>query len=490
MLIVVLAFLISRLLYHLAGVRFDTQPLTYFMQIIDPELLRHRLLESILYLHTQPPLFNLFCGFVLKLFPNGYPLAFQLIYMLLGLITSLVICVLMLKLGIPSRISTVLTILFVISPTTVLMENWLFYTHLNMAYLSFSALALFTFLEKKRLTDGIIFFTLLGILVLTRSLFQLIWMAFFIALLISFSRRDAFMILAASIIPFLIVTAWYAKNLVLFGTFSSTTWTGQVLAENKSFLMLTTEERKTLVKNNEISKIFKFRPFREPATYRKLLGKQQKTGIPVLDRAYKSDGRHFNLNNFIYIEANRLYLIDSMRVIRDYPRAYLGNFLHSLYLFFHNPIDIFFHEDNRLRIEKLDRLWNLVFYGQILNFEDTGVDRNVALSPSYFAWFTALYFLIAVIYGAILLIRSMKVGADQAIWTTVLFMWCNIIYVTLGTALFEFGENDRFRFMIDPFILIILGLFLTDLGRYLSNLNIGLIKHVEITSKTDPHLPG
>jgi len=66
-------FVVSRIVYYLLGVRFDARPILNFFQFIDPELLKHRLLESLYYLHVQPPGFNLYTGIVLKLFPDAYP---------------------------------------------------------------------------------------------------------------------------------------------------------------------------------------------------------------------------------------------------------------------------------------------------------------------------------------------------------------------------------------------------------------------------------
>ena len=57
-------FAISRAAYYAAGVRFDITPLDKFFQIADPLLLRTRLFETLLYLHTQPPGFNLMIGVV------------------------------------------------------------------------------------------------------------------------------------------------------------------------------------------------------------------------------------------------------------------------------------------------------------------------------------------------------------------------------------------------------------------------------------------
>ena len=53
-------FVVSRIAYFLAGVRFDITFFEWGWQCLDPELLTNRLLESCYYLHSQPPLFNLF----------------------------------------------------------------------------------------------------------------------------------------------------------------------------------------------------------------------------------------------------------------------------------------------------------------------------------------------------------------------------------------------------------------------------------------------
>ena len=61
-------FAVSRVAARLAGVTFDTSPLTRFWQIADTNLLHHHLLQTLWNLHSQPPLFNLWLGINLKLF--------------------------------------------------------------------------------------------------------------------------------------------------------------------------------------------------------------------------------------------------------------------------------------------------------------------------------------------------------------------------------------------------------------------------------------
>jgi hypothetical protein len=62
------AFVISRIAYYRAGVRFDLSPLFGYWQYVDLDLLRHDLVRSVYYLHSQPPLFNLYLGLVVKVF--------------------------------------------------------------------------------------------------------------------------------------------------------------------------------------------------------------------------------------------------------------------------------------------------------------------------------------------------------------------------------------------------------------------------------------
>src|SRR5262245_45358680 len=84
-LIVAGLFAVSRVLYALLGVRFDSSTLPGYMQFIDPPLLRDRLLESLWYYHAHPPLLNLFSGIGLKLFGDNADVYFSLSFHVLGL---------------------------------------------------------------------------------------------------------------------------------------------------------------------------------------------------------------------------------------------------------------------------------------------------------------------------------------------------------------------------------------------------------------------
>ena len=73
--VLVVAYGISRVWAAVAGVRYDDvvlhgTPLTDKWQLLDVHLLRTDLVDSVWHLNSQPPLFNLYCGLLLKL-PTG-----------------------------------------------------------------------------------------------------------------------------------------------------------------------------------------------------------------------------------------------------------------------------------------------------------------------------------------------------------------------------------------------------------------------------------
>ena len=92
---VVAAGILSRLWYRSRGVRFSADPLNYYIQFLDPQLLRHDLLRSLFYMRDQPPLFNGFLGLVLKLFPTHYAAAYGAIYFAGGLVLGVTLYLLM-----------------------------------------------------------------------------------------------------------------------------------------------------------------------------------------------------------------------------------------------------------------------------------------------------------------------------------------------------------------------------------------------------------
>jgi hypothetical protein len=457
-------FLLSRLLYHLAGIRFDGSTLGGFYQFIDPELLRTDLLRSVFYLHGQPPLFNLLVGSILKLFPGSEAEAFALLWGMLGLIFALSIFRLMVRLGVSKNLGIILTLLFMIGPQCILYENWLFYTYPIAVLISLSALFLHRYLSGRNWWDASIFFLLLASIALTRSLFHILWFVVIAVALMLYRKEDRRVIARTALLPFLLILSLYIKNAVMVGSFSSSTWLGMNLARATTFL-LPEEVRSREVEQGKLSPLAMVGPFSGLSAYRTFPHPIRKTGIAVLDQEMKSTGA-INVNNLEYVDISRAYLADALYVMIHYPGTYLKGTAHAYYTYFLPASNYYYLDANRKHIRGFERIYNLIFCGQLMPYDAGTKDET---SEGYVGermltrgWLLVIGLPLLCIYG-FLLLRSLPAGwaISSPFALTLLFMLLNILYVTIIGNAVEIGENQRFRFTIESFLVVMVGLLVT-----------------------------
>jgi len=457
--IVALAFIASRLLYYYLGIRFDTAILPYAVQFLDVNLLRDRLIESVFYLHCQPPLFNLFLGAVLKAFPDHFGIAFHLIYLGLGLTTAVSIMALMRRLMVNRAIPTLLTVIFVVSPASILYENWLYYSYPVVCALSVAALCLHIWLSERRFLFGLAFFSCLSGLVLTWSLFQFVWVASTCIIAIFYGRIRWQSLVAAAAIPLIITVGWHLKNWHYFGVFRTSSWIGLNLVQNTAPL-LSPEQTQELVASGKLSKLALVGPFRKYDEYGQYLPEPPQTGVPALDKKTKdcSNGEPNNYNYIGYLTVSRLSLNDAIYVIKSKPYDLMRSVLRSFAVYLLPATDYPYVAENCGRISFVVTAYNTVFSGCLTN-------RRVR-------WFKCIGWLIAVSlglsigYGSYLALRWLRNRPkDGAFAGTVTFICLTIIYVTVVTTFLEAYENNRMRFIIEPYVLIMLAVFFENIRR-------------------------
>ncbi|UCG61786.1 MAG: hypothetical protein JSV52_00405 [Candidatus Zixiibacteriota bacterium] len=453
-------FILSRIIYYLLGIRFDIEPLTYYWQYIDPELLRTDLLQSVFYLHSQPPLFNLFIGTVLKLFAGNEVMAFHLAYLLMGLILNLSLYILMIRLGLGNRLSLVLVGLFLISPACILYENFLFYSYPVATLLCLLALVLHSYLQFGKIRSLIIFSVLMLCLVLTRSLFHLVWLTAVFLILVYFRKAQWRSITITGALCVAVCLSLYVKNAYSFGTFSASSWFGM------NFNRLTTQklpynERFRLVEEGKLSRFSLVDPFQPLEIYQRRIdfSLAPKTGHAVLDETLKSSGAP-NLNNSTYLDISRQYARDAWYVLTHYPGTYVKSLLESSQIYCMPSSSYYFLEKNRRHISRLDKAYNLMLFGQF-DYEEKVTERKTFFHTGLFLW---LGYIFAIIYGFVLIRKSIS-GRDATAANTVtlLFIWFNLVYITVVGNAFELGENNRFRFLTEPMFLVCLGLAIKNI---------------------------
>ena len=469
-LLLLLIFAVSRIVYYSLGVRFDARPLLKFFQILDPELLRHRLLESLYYLHMQPPGFNLYAGILLKLFPSHYAVAFHAVHIVLGAAICCLLYHLMRAFRVHAAIAFALSALFIVSPGVVMFENFFLHEYLVVFLLLAAAAALYHFFSREKTVYAAVCFACMFLLVLVRSHFHLIYLLLMFTCLLYFAqgrRRTVFM---AGILPLLLTSALCFKNWILFDSFSSSTWMGMNMDVITSH-QLTPEEAHHLIHAGIISPVSLIDTGAPIAAYAPFIVQPPPTGIPALDEQVTSTGAT-NFNNIVFLQIDRYYIRDGLAILRHYPRAYLRSVEKAWFAYFLPTGDFPFFDINRQKIWPIDRFFNIVFFGQWKDASDrkglramqesrhtlglllhTGTFLIIGLP---LLWAGGIYYLISGVRRKTL---------DRASAALLGFLLFNITYLTAVANFLSSFENNRYRFQIDGFFLILLGIALEQLRR-------------------------
>ena len=465
-----MVFVLSRLGYYLLGVRFDARPIQHYFQFVDPELLKHRLIESLFYLHVQPPGWNLYTGIALKLFPQSYPIALQIAQLLMGLAICWLIFYLMRVLGVSSWIAFCLAAWFTVSPGVVLFENFLLYEYMVACLLVAAAAALWRYAARGSLPGMVLFFVCLLTLLLVRNFFHLIYVVTILAVLVYLSKGHRQRILLAAALPLLAVLALYTKNWMLFGSFSGSTWLGMNM-DTITAHQLTSREARDLVSRRVISPLSLLDVGSPVELYRPYIQMPARTGIPVLDECVTSTGAT-NFNCLAFFQIQRTYTRDGLTLLRIYPVVYLRSLEAAWFTYFLPAGDFPFFDLNRPRIRTLDRFWNVAFFGQL---EDAGDRKELRRlkdqrGPASLLLHTGLFLMIGLpalwIWGVTYLVRGVRRKTlDRAPAIVIGFLLFNIAYITAVANCLSSFENNRYRFPIDAFYVVLLGLAVDRLWR-------------------------
>jgi hypothetical protein len=449
-LILIGLFCLSRYLYAWAGIRFAGDTFLLGWQFIDLELLKNDLWRSLFYLHSQPPLLNLFTGLTLQLFPENYSKVFQLVFAVGGLVLSLSVYSLGSHLGFPKWLAVVVAAWFSLSPATVVYENWLSYAYPLAVALVVAGVFLARFVDDRRPIDGLVFSLALATMALTWGLFHLLWLlgCFGIAAFASWKRPGKLLWLLPAL---LLVTGWYAKNGILYGTFTASSWAGMNLSKIVT-LHISGDTRVAWAKQGLISDLALLPPFRSREVYLRYYPDTPQTGIPLLDQESYESGFP-NYHSLVHIEASRQQMRDAIRMIRLAPRHYGLNVLRAIYIFFHSASDYEHVFEIRQPIDELDTVWNRAFYWQWQKGE-TFPELGSSFSLDHVAWGWILAYGVAVC-GAVVYLWRMRVELETKEAALLLFLLWNILFVSAAGILLDIGENNRFRFVIDPVVTLL-----------------------------------
>lgn len=202
-------------------------------QLIEPDLLRDRLFESILCLHAQPPLLNLWAGLALKLeAATALPhlrtlLAFQ----------TLMGAARIVRLVCRTRATRLVALTLIVFNPLLYVMSFLFFYPLHETFaLVLIPPALTAYVRRPGARRLAALTTPVAFLVLTRSLFHFAWGFALIGAAMALarhgrrSRRVSWGKWAAAALCAVLLMLWPVKNKIMFDVFSSSSWQGYNLS--------------------------------------------------------------------------------------------------------------------------------------------------------------------------------------------------------------------------------------------------------------------
>ena len=218
--------------------------------------------------------------------------------------------------------------------------------------------------------------------------------------------------------------------------------------------LFSTEETEALVEEGKLSALALAPVFSEYQAYRPYLPEPPETDIPALNQEIKqppSEGANYNYIG--YIAVSRASLDNAIYAIKSKPYEFLWTVRDAFLLYLVPASDYQFVETNRNRIPLLIGLYNAVFYGSLKKGE---IGLLIVYSLG-----------LSIAYGAYLAVRWIRKKPRNFVYTaTVMFVWLTIICVTVVVGLFERIENNRMRFITEPYVLVMVGVILDRIRRY------------------------
>ncbi|HPG10952.1 MAG TPA: hypothetical protein PLU37_05435 [Chitinophagaceae bacterium] len=447
--LILFIFITSRIIFSFFGIRLDYENLYDYWQYLDVETLRHNLLRGIWFDHTQPPFFNLLLGTILKLSGNYSLLIFSLFFKVITITNTLLLLDILKKLLPGSRIPIILSLIYLLSPATIVFENELFYTGFITMLFLISCRYLLLLQTSESWLKILGFFIPLVIICLTRSMYHLAWLIamsmIVIYMLWKHPKRIRF--ISAASLAIILVSGFYLKNYIIFHKFSTSSWAGMNLARNVF------HDAGSLPENN-IGSIPPFSPIEQYSSFIKKNDTITFKGLNDKDLlSLRKNDSIINEKHISYIEVSEKYLDAGIQYIKTHPSHYLKNVFQSAISFFAPATR---YTVTSKQTEKI-KYYDLLYSFNISHFVNGKQQRRISLV------ITAIPKLLLYCFVFFWLIKGWL--KRKQIDLINLFITCLIGYVFIVSSLMEHYENMRFRYEIEPLFLILLGQLIYSISK-------------------------
>ena len=453
LLILLAFFVISRGIVFLVGIEFDASFLEWGYQLADLNLLHVRPFETLFNFHIQPPLFSAVIGLVTYVVPAAYTGIFHLFFLCTGFLLCFCMHSVLAVLGVRPSIRTLSCIVFMLAPSTILYEHWLFYTYPTALLLMLMLFVLPRYLRGLDWRYGTVFFSILALISLVRTLFHPVWMITVIYLVILACGDKRKVLLHASG-PFCVVMLLFLKNFIVFGFFGASSLFGMSLSRI-ALNEVSPQRLEELVHSQG------FDPIATTDVYRSLdaYGVSKEVpppykDIPVLTQEHSN--RIHNFNHYAYLDISRRHRRNALRFIQMYPEEYLFNVVQAACIYLFPSSHYGFLRENREKLYLYEHYFDrMILWSAALPGNQEG-RTGEAVTPSLLA-------ILSLPLALGLFLRRREEGGTPAcrIRSCVLtVMAATYLYVFLVSSMLEISENMRFRYLTVPYLFLMVGLTL------------------------------
>ncbi len=460
------AFLLSRVGAWLAGVRFDGGQVGTLAQVLDPELLRHDLFRSIWYLHAQPPLFNLLLGLVLRVAPGSGSGALHVLYLGAGLVLMFGLYDLGRQLALGRTLAVGVTVVVGCGSTVIVYENVVNYDFLLMVVVVLLLDAAARWVRCGHLRTLAAFTGLAAVAVLTRSMFHPVWFVVVVGLAIA-ARRPAWSWkpVAAIVIPGALIVGAMLKNEIMFGTPQLSTWFGGNF-NRSAVTSLTPREQDQLRRAGVLHAPGAPRPCRVDHPDIPALARRNKT-VRVGPGVFSPNG-----NWECLIAFNAALGRDAWAAVKAEP-SWVARGVAGSFELWAGPSTLYFDvAPARVQADSFDELYRRVVLLDIPWNPPVPIQHAefIALQASDHRFHVSLTIVAATLLtlaGGFVVLAGWRKRALTPARAAVLIGAATIGFVTLAGNLFEHGENNRFRVVVEPITLVIATAIVAALVRHI-----------------------
>jgi hypothetical protein len=339
--------------------------------------------------------------------------------------------------------------LFIFSPEAILFENWPFYTWPVTALVVVTAYFFFRYEKTLQTKYAAAFFLLVTIICLTRSAFHLIYLAgcAILILLIKQPRRRDVQLYAAAAVA--VVTLLFLKNFILFGFFGSSSWIGMNLwkiAENDAV--------SELVANNELPAMVEVPIFSPISDYSEeyQVVPEQFADVSSLANEYKANGE-VNFNHYGFVRISKVYQDAAVYLITNDIPGYLKRVVKAWGIYSSPAWNYWFLDDNSAEIKGYIQIFTIAPPRFFIENDVLGISRLYNFPVSSLA---VIPLALMVIMAELLLqLRTLYLTKNfQQFNFSFLFLVMTIFFLALVGNSIETGENNRFRVLTDPLLVI------------------------------------